>query len=48
MLIKQESNLFFLEVETIDKDNHNNHSISYKELLSKINQIEEIEFQKKE
>ena len=37
----------FLEVETIDKDNHNNHSISYKELLSKINQIEEIEFQKK-
>jgi len=37
----------FLEVEIIDNNNHNNHSISYKDLLSKINEIEENESKKK-
>lgn len=36
----------FLEVETINNKSHNNHSISYKELLSKLNEIEEIELKK--
>ncbi len=30
----------FLEVEIIDKNNPNNHSISYNQLLAKINEIE--------
>ena len=32
----------YLEVETLDKENHNNHSISYKDLLAKIDEIKRI------
>lgn len=35
----------FLEVETCDNGNHNNHSISYKDLLIKIDEIEKNEYE---
>ena len=36
----------FLEVETLDKKNKNNHSISYEDLLAKIDEIEKQELEK--
>lgn len=38
----------FLDVKTIDLNDHNNHSISYNSLISKINNIQKIESQKKD